>query len=1010
MFAYKWQTNYDSSPHSSPRIRIYGINDDLENVCLNVLHFHPFAYVQVVLPSADHPIFSAVVRRLKNFSTDIISVSRVTDRKTLYPSSSDLFLLVVAENRSALGRLKELTYRPVCLPECLPAKRSVVCHLWEDRISYDVQMSALRHLPVVGWISFFDGAQEITAPRDRQTRCVREYDVDWRKIEAWTDRENTPSPPPLLASFDFEVFSEQEASMPADRMGDVVFQISLVFYREGHCHHSVLLTLGRDVKCGEGIEVECCPDEETLLVRFLDWLDLFRPNVITGYNILRFDLPYFCKRAARHFLTEKMRRSVGYHRYLPALEKNLKWSSSAYKNQAFFYVDWEGVLLLDMLPVIQREYKLDNYRLETVASHFLQRGKDPVTPSDIFRAYASMDVQRLSVVGEYCVKDSQLVLDLISHLHTWVALVEMAKVCHVDLFSLYAKGQQIKVFNHVYQYCSRRHIVVNPPCRARKGDHEGFIGAHVIRPVPGYYEDVCPLDFSSLYPSIIIAYNICYSTRVKDDDPVSDDRCHVLAWEDHVECEHDPKIIQIQSLSQKIQSKETECSEWKKTASPSRKQVETFKDRHIRPLREARQALQKTRNKKKKVCASRRFRFIKADTGVLPAIVQNLIDGRRTVKERMKDNALSVDDRLLLHHQQLAFKVSANSVYGTMGGQNSMLPFLEGAMCVTHLGRTAIEKVERLLKEKWEGRVVYGDTDSNYVQFPHLAGSSASEIWDHAIRVACDVSSHFMAPMKLEFERVIYRKFIILSKKNYLYHSSDRDGSVKSVGQKGVVTARRDNAKLLRRIYGRVVQMLFDDHTQQEIEDYVVEEVQRLFAWGSVPLDEFVITKSVGDFNADAALTEDGKKGDYKMRRTLPQDPTERLRVLAGMTEKAFYTDQCPAHTRLAEVMKDRGQTVDSGSRLEYVVVAPNSLKPMAVTAKEKQHLEHVDYFKKWRRYVPLNVGYYLKSLILPLQQLMAAARPDSDRDFMKKLYQMCVYREKMLQSLRWRVAKKCSA
>ena len=72
---------------------------------------------------------------------------------------------------------------------------------------------------------------------------------------------------------------------------------------------------------------------------------------------------------------------------------------------------------------------------------------------------------------------------------------------------------------------------------------ERYVGAHVFPPIPGQYENVIPFDFASLYPTTIIAYNIDYHTWVPDSVDISDDKCHIMKWEDHIGCCHDPKVI-----------------------------------------------------------------------------------------------------------------------------------------------------------------------------------------------------------------------------------------------------------------------------------------------------------------------------------------------------------------------------------------------------------------------------------------------------------------------------------
>ena len=152
-------------------------------------------------------------------------------------------------------------------------------------------------------------------------------------------------------------------------------------------------------------------------------------------------------------------------------EERIKWSSSAYGTQEFKFVDAEGRLFVDLLPLVKRDYKFDNYKLKTVSTFFLGETKDPLTAKGIFKCYRTgmengkwiggkQAEKAFGVVGKYCVQDSALVLKLFDTIQTWVALCEMAKICNVPIFYLYTQGQQIKVFSQVYKYCMYNNFVV----------------------------------------------------------------------------------------------------------------------------------------------------------------------------------------------------------------------------------------------------------------------------------------------------------------------------------------------------------------------------------------------------------------------------------------------------------------------------------------------------------------------------------------------------------------------
>ncbi len=284
-------------------------------------------------------------------------------------------------------------------------------------------------------------------------------------------------------------------------------------------------------------------------------------------------------------------KGMGFPKYMSSEEIQIKWSSSAYKNQEFNYLDAEGILHVDLLPLVRRDYKFDNYKLKTVSEHFIGQTKDPLDAAGIFRCYrigmegGPKGAKALGVVGKYCVQDSVLVSNLFDKLKSWVALCEMAKVCNVPIFYLYTKGQQIKVYSQVYKKCMYENRIVEKDGYQAASD-ECYTGAYVFPPVPGIYDKVVPFDFSSLYPTTIIAYNICFSTLVRDTDNIPDEMCNIIEWEDHIGCKHDTT------------------------------------ERATKPT--------------KVICAKRKYKFLKSPMGVLPTLLLNLLDSRSQTKKEMK--------------------------------------------------------------------------------------------------------------------------------------------------------------------------------------------------------------------------------------------------------------------------------------------------------------------------------------------------------------------------------------
>nr|QXT57784.1 DNA polymerase family B exonuclease [Rhinella marina erythrocytic-like virus] len=799
----------------------------------------------------------------------------------------------------------------------------------EQNASPLLQFTTQRKLPQVGWVKFKPAIIE-------QDKCLL-YNINYKDIYPGEG----PFVKPLACAFDLEVYSTIPGAMPSNKPGDEIFQISVVF-SDGEDY---LLSLkGNDYTDQD--DVIQLDTETELLTTFCQLLATKKPTLLYGYNILGFDINYLIQRCKRLFLLDNL-TDLGYGNK-PAEIKTIRWSSGAFGEQEFTMVDWEGIVVLDLYPIIKRDYKFSNYKLETVAQELLGYGKDPITVKDITRAYETKAMQR---VGYYCVKDSKLCLELAEKMSTWIGLVQMANVCHVQPMTLYIHGQQIKIHSQVYNYCHWNNIVVNTNAYKTPSNMR-YTGAYVMDPIPGLYQNVVPFDFSSLYPSIIITENICYSTIANKDCP--DEKCNTFTWEDHSGCKHDPKVIAAEQYTKQINDIDAEILILRnlrdKSKLDKRKDIQqeiNVKRALQKPLRKARADFKA--QKKTVICAKHSFRFLKQSEkqGVIPTIIQNLLLARKEIRNKLKTETDALHC-VILDKQQLAYKVSANSMYGAMGVRSGYLPYMPGAMTVTYCGREAIKKSLKIIESDFEGKVIYGDTDSNYVQFPSIP---IDTLWDYSIDVAKKVSAHFPKTMSLEFEEKIYKQFILLGKKKYVY-TAWSDGKTK-IGHKGIILSRRDNPKVVRAVYSNCLDIIFTGKNKQDIIYMLIDRLSRLKCMYTI--EDFVLTKSVGSSEGDYD-EETGYIGSYKV--TKPKDADEN---------DNWQESRLPAHVQLAKRMCKRGIPVQPGTRLEIVVVD----KPNAVKLGDK--FEDLDYFMEKSWYLKLDIDYYLKSMINPIDQMLLA-------------------------------------
>ncbi len=964
LFTYLWSSEDVDSKHI---INIYGMTPDNKDAYLRVQGFKPWLYIELPTNIKWDMSKSIIAKNsisslCKEKGVPVPSMEFVMKEKLYYANidsnKEDIahekfpYLQAWFDRNDSRNKFQYLLKNHIYIPSI--GKIFMKCH--EQNASPVLQFTSSRKLPTAGWISC--SAKEVPDGDDRLSLCPLEYTANHKFVNP-VDCADMVSP--LVLSMDIEVNSSNPSRMPkASVPKDDVRMISCVFFKQGTKEKDwdkVLLTLGEPDpdKVGEDVEIRMFDTEGELLVGYAEIIREKNPQIIIGYNILSFDYPYMTDRArfsTNGCISEFDQQGViiGKH----GVERTIKWSSGAFSTQEFRFLECDGRLLVDLLPMVKREFKFDSYNLKTVSDFFLGETKDPLTPKGIFKCFRINTPSALGIVGKYCIQDSVLVAKMFEHLSAWQWLSEKAKVCNVPIFTLYSQGQQITTYSQIYKECLFSNIVVETNVYQTRDD-EHYSGAFVFPPVPGLYNNVVPFDFSSLYPTIIIAYNIDYHTLVRqipdpitgrmiDNPEIPDSICNVFEWEDHIGCEHDTTV-------------------------------------------------RKTKVKNV-MCSKNRFRFLKEPKGVLPTILTNLLDARKKVNKTIEENKARakatsdpeekeflIKQNVVLDKRQLSLKVSANSMYGAMGVTKGYLPFMPGAMCTTARGRQSIEKASGYLKNHYKAELIYGDTDSCYVHFPGIEEPGA--LYDHCERIENEMMELFPRPMKLAFEGKVYWRFFILTKKRYMALTCDRNGKVSDkMFKRGVVLSRRDNSAFIRNLYSDTIMKIFYKEPKQDVMYMIYERLKDLFR-GGYTVKDFVITKSIGELE------------DYKTR-DLPTDPVKRQKKLDDLgieTEEEYKLKTLPAQVQLAERMRRRGKPVQAGSRIEHVVC----MGPDGIDGRMGDKVEDLEYFKEHSGTIQLDYYYYLRFAANPLDQLLEVAYGEKP---VQAFYKYALKRKKLLDSI----------
>jgi DNA polymerase delta subunit 1 len=380
-------------------------------------------------------------------------------------------------------------------------------HVYESNLDPVLRLMHRTGIQSTGWL-------------DTGSDCVRSHlaKVD---IDLWCNDWTTLKPvarddiaPFVVASVDIECNSSTGKFPDADIPGDACFQIavSLCTFGNDEPYEKVCLCY----KKTEGPGVVSFDTEREMLLAFKDYLHDKDIDIITGWNIFGFDLEYIYKRAAMTGC------GMGFYQMgkLHDTESHLlqkKLSSSALGDNFLKLLPMPGRFIFDLFHEVKKGYKLDSYKLNEVSKLYLGDQKIDMSPKEMFARYKEEDPVKLGEVAEYCIKDTLLPHRLTKKLCTLLNLLEMAKATWVPLCFLVERGQQIKVFSQLTKKARELGYMV-PTIKYGSIPEEPYEGATVLEAQKGaYYTPITALDFEALYPSIMTAHNLCYSTLVMDE-------------------------------------------------------------------------------------------------------------------------------------------------------------------------------------------------------------------------------------------------------------------------------------------------------------------------------------------------------------------------------------------------------------------------------------------------------------------------------------------------------------
>ena len=797
--------------------------------------------------------------------------------------------------------------------------------------------------------------------------------------------------------------------------GDKVTFIGSTFLHYGqkelepYLNHCIVLNSCDSIPV-QNSHIETYSTEKEVLLAWKQLVQRENPDIVIGYNIFSFDYEFMFRRSqecgcAEEFLKlsrnkEELCASRDYKTGKYEIEKSsITIATGTYD---LSIIKMNGRLQVDMYNWFRRTENLSSYKLDYVGSHFIgdvvktielketelitriktsnmlglqeesyihfeeinhssdyykdgqkfkvckinkQEGwfeiaghetpkakvvkwglaKDDVTPKDIFRM-TNEGASSRAVIAKYCIQDCNLVHYLMNKVDVMTDLVEMAKLCSVPMSFLIFRGQGIKLTSYVAKKCREKGVLMPVINKGNKDD--GYEGAIVLEPKCGLYLDkpIAVGDFASLYPSSMLSENLCPSSKV---------------W------------TKIYDLAGNLISETGEKDEMGNYIYDNLPNYE-YVDIRFDTYRYIRKTPKSSAEKVKagfKLC---RFAQYQEGKAIMPSILEELLKARKDTRKLIPQQT---DEFMknVLDKRQLAYKVTANSLYGQLGAKTSTFYEPDIAASTTATGRLLLTYAKRVVEECYantdvhtkyglvntKAEYIYGDTDSVFFTFnltdketgEPILGEKALELSIDIAKEATHMVSKFLKqPHDFEYEKT-FLPFCLLSKKRYvgmLYEHDPKKGKRKEMG---IVLKRRDNAPIVKDVYGGVIDILMKERNIQKAIEYLYGCLQDLVN-GNVPIDKLIITKSLRSF--------------YKNPRQI-------------------------AHKVLADRIsaRDPGNKPSSGDRIPFVYIVNSNKK-----ALQGEKIETPTYIKE--KNIQLDYSFYISNQIMkPLLQLFGLVLED---------------------------------
>jgi DNA polymerase elongation subunit (family B) len=742
------------------KIRLFGRTNEGKSIFVNVENFTPYFFIEIPTEWDKAKALSLINYIKSKISNPIIIKGfkkfDILEKKKFYGFTgykNFKFIRLEFINMKSFKTFEYWIERNKIMNTYL-FKNPTKLKIYESNIEPFIRCMHIKKLNACGWVKI----DKYSTYDDDISYCEIAIRTNWTNLNAY---DNSSVQKFVIASYDIECMSESGNFPQASNDNDPIIQIGTVFsyYGESEPFYKNIITLGgcEKIKGLEDVEIQSYKDEKKVLLAWTKLIQKYNPDIITGYNINGFDFQYIHGRAKKLGIVSRFSELSKIKDEISEF-KEKKLSSSALGDNLLKYFEMNGRVIIDLMKVLQRDEKLDSFKLDYVASYFIKEkiinytetttgsiittdstygikeddyinvswndgltdnkhdekykisvieqikakeykihingkipdeafytsgkknktfwchAKDDVSAKELFKLQKGSDTDR-GIIAKYCIMDCVLVTKLMEKTQVLNNNIGMANVCSVPLSYIFMRGQGVKIFSLVSKKCRElEHIMPKLKVKQKPSeddkfkkikknddddeivDETGYEGAIVFPPVKGvHYEPIPVLDYASLYPRSMILINISQE-------------CYVI----------DPKYDSLADYDY---------------------QTVTY-------------------NNNDNTTTTCRFAKKNDGTkGILPLILIELLE-KRSITKKLMEKTEEIFLKNIYDGLQLAYKVTANSLYGQVGAPTSPIYMKELAASTTATGRRMLELSRDFIEGDFGKLINYALHDNDkYIEY-----------------------------------------------------------------------------------------------------------------------------------------------------------------------------------------------------------------------------------------------------------------------------------------------------